>query len=272
MSSAPESAGGHHGLAGLAHADRGALEDFLPLEHPVRVAERPAAIGVGEAHAVHLQDAAHLAVAAEPVGQYAFLAVGRLQHDRGAAVAEQHGNVPVHPVHHRRDQLAADHERASDGAGLDHRARGREAVQEAGAGGVDVHRAGAGGAQLCLQAGGHVGHLLVHAAGAEHDQVEVPGVEAGAGQRPARRHLGHLAEGDVGDPPFVDAGPAPDPLVVRIQEGREVGIGQNGGGHALAPARNSRKLRHSDRIVRPPTFRPAAASKYMNGQRIGCSR
>jgi hypothetical protein len=44
---------------------------------------------------VDLERPARIAVASKPVGEHAFLALGRLEHDGRAAVAEEHGDVPV---------------------------------------------------------------------------------------------------------------------------------------------------------------------------------
>jgi hypothetical protein len=140
IASAPDAGLGEHVRGGLAHAADRALEDLLAVEVPHGVAEADFAVRVGRAVAAHAQDRARVAVAAELVGEQALVAVGRLQHDRRAAVAEQHRDVAVVPVHERRDRLDADHQRVAHRARPDHARGRRDAVQEARARGVEVHR------------------------------------------------------------------------------------------------------------------------------------
>src|SRR6185295_18003638 len=107
---------------------------------------------------------------------------------------EQHGNVAIRPVHEGRDDLGADDQRVADHAGADQGGGGGQRVEKTGAGGVHVHGRAAVGADTPLHAGGDVGDLVVVAGGAEHDELDVLAVDAGAGERAARRHVADLAE------------------------------------------------------------------------------
>ncbi len=249
-----------HVLAGDAHARDGLLEDFLSLELPRGGAHERVGVRVGGAHAVDAQDLARVTIAAELLEQDALLVVGRLHDHGGDAVAKQHGDVAVVPVHEGRDALAAHDEDRLHDAGADHRGGGREAVKEARAGRVDVHRAAAVGADALLQARGLVRALVVMRGRAEDDEVEILCRHAGAGHGAARRDLGHVAERDFGDAALADAGARGDPLVRRIQEGRDVGVCQYAGRQALAPARNAR-IRHANSPLKSAFWQPFEAAE-----------
>ena len=120
-------------------------------------------------------------------------------------------------------------------AGADHRGGRRQSVEEARARGVHVHRRRVVRADQHLHARGAVGDLLVVAAAAVDDQVDILGVHAGAGQRALARDRRHLDRRDVRHAPLLHAGAARDPGVVRLEERREIGVGQHGRRHALAP-------------------------------------
>src|SRR6202008_3486452 len=84
-------------FAGARHALHRTFEDLLALELPAGHAIENAAIGVTATHALHPERLARVGVAAELLREQALLLVGRLQDDRGSAVAEQHRHVPVAP-------------------------------------------------------------------------------------------------------------------------------------------------------------------------------
>ena len=125
-------------LTGTAHALHGALEDLLPLELPAGDAVEHAAVGIAPAHALHAQDLARIPVAAELLGEYAFLAIAGLEHHRRRAIAEQHRDIAVAPVHEGRDELRADHQGVAHHLRADQRGGGGQPVEKTGAGGVDV--------------------------------------------------------------------------------------------------------------------------------------
>ena len=87
-----------------------------------------------------------------------------------------------------------------------------------------------------LDAGGHVGHLVVVAAAAEHDELDALARDAGAGERARRGDVGKLAERHVRDAPFADAGAAHDPLIRSLEDGGDILVGQHRRGQALSPA------------------------------------
>ena len=88
-------------LAGTRHALHRALEDLLTFELPARDAVEDAAVGIAATHTLYAQRLARVRVAAELLGEQAFLIVARLQHHCGGPVAEQHRDVAVAPVHER---------------------------------------------------------------------------------------------------------------------------------------------------------------------------
>ena len=96
---------GEHIGAGIAHAVDGLLENFLPLELPLRFAVEAAFVGIGAAHAMNAQDLARFAIAAQALEQQPLVAISGLQHHGGRTVSEQHGDIAIAPVHVRRDQF-----------------------------------------------------------------------------------------------------------------------------------------------------------------------
>ena len=138
-------------LARPAHAAHCLLEDLLALELPLARAVEAAGMDIRPAQPMNAQDFARLAVAAEFLDQQAFVAIGRFHDDGRRAVAEQHRDVAVVPIHVRRDELGPDHQRAPRDTASDHRARRGKAVEKARAGGVDVHRGAAFGPYSLLQ-------------------------------------------------------------------------------------------------------------------------
>jgi hypothetical protein len=77
--------------------------------------------------------------------------------------------------------------------------------------------------------------LVVEAAGTEDDQLDIRGVQTGCRQRAHGRDVAQFLEPDVRHAPLLDTGAARDPLVVRVEERGEVGIGQNGRRQACQP-------------------------------------
>ena len=224
-----------HGVARLHHAGDGALEDFRTIEIPIGIAQSDASVDVGCAHAAHAQSLARVGNAAELLAKDAFLLVRRLHHNSGAAIAEEHGDVAVLPIHERRNPLTADNDCVPHNARADHRGGGGERVEEAGARRVDIHRRGFGGANRRLHAGGRVRHLLVVAAAAIDDEVHVLRFKAGAGKRALGGHHRHLTCRHVRDAALLHAGTRDNPLVVGVEEGGEIGVGERSRRHAFAP-------------------------------------
>ena len=204
---------------------------------------------VGAADAVDAKDLAGLAVAAEFLDLKTLVAIGGLQHDGGSAIAEQHGDIAVVPVHVGRDELAARDQRRAHHAAADHRGRCGERIEEARAGGVDVHRGAALGAETLLQAGGRIRALVVISRRADDDEVDVAALEAGAGEGAGAGDMEEVIEGGMGDAPLTDAGAGSDPLVVGLDEGRDIAVRQDIGRKALAPTRDGR-IRHMVSLAR----------------------
>ncbi len=163
------------------HSLNRALEDLLALELPARVSIQCRMVRVATAHPAYAQGLASIAIATQLLRQHAFFAIRRLQHHGGCAVAEQNGDVTIAPVHEWGDQLRADDESVANDAGANHRGSSGQSVGEARASRVDVHGSRGGGSDARLYAGRHVGHLIVVAARAEDDQLEVSAVQIGSG-------------------------------------------------------------------------------------------
>ena len=155
--------------------------------------------------------------------------VGRGQHDRSRAVAEQDAGAPVGVVEEPGQQLRADDERVLREPGLDVGGRGRVAVHEARAGGHHVERERLRVADRLLDQGRGRRHPVVGREGREDDHVDVVGLEARGVDRPQAGHGAHrrrrLVRGR--DAPLADPGPADDPLVGRVDHPLEVGVRQD---------------------------------------------
>ena len=109
--------------------------------------------------------------------------------DRAGAVAEQRRRIAVGGVDVARHDLGADHERVARRAAREHRPRGGERGEEAGAGAADVEGAGAIGAERVRDLGRRVGHDRVLAAARDEHEIELARIERGVDERGARRPL-----------------------------------------------------------------------------------
>ena len=207
-----------------------------------------------------------------------------LEHHRAGAVAEQHAGAAIVPVQHPGQGLGADHQRGLRRTGADELVGDGQRVDEAGAGRVDVEGRAAGGAQLVLQQAGRGREDQVRRGGAEHDQVEVSGADAGRFHRAHRGVVGEVRGGLAlgGDVALADAGAGDDPLVAGVHELGQVGVGQHllrqvaagtgdagmdatfGLAHARTPGeppRRGRPVTIARRTCGRPTPRAAACGK-----------
>ena len=99
-----------HVFTGAAHSCDGLLEDLLTFELPLRHPGESILMYVRAADAVDAQDIACLSVAAELFQHDAGLFICRLQDDGGSAIAEEHRDVAIIPIHIRSDAFAADNQ------------------------------------------------------------------------------------------------------------------------------------------------------------------
>ncbi len=76
------------------------------------------------------------------------------------------------------------------------------------------------------------------AAGAENDELDITPLEGGRRERTARCHVGKLFHEHVGNAPFPDSGAAHHPVLGRIQEAGEIGIGEDRRRQAFSPTRD----------------------------------
>jgi hypothetical protein len=113
-----------------------------------------------------------------------------------------------------------------------------ERKHEARAHGLHIKGGGDRRAQLVLDHGRAGGKRQVGRGGGDHDQVEVGGRPAGGGQRLARRLHGEIAGALVGGGAVADAdaGALDDPLVRRVDQLADLGVGDALGGEIAADA------------------------------------
>ena len=153
----------------------------------------------------------------------------RLEHDRAGAVAEQHAGAAIVPVENARERLRADHQRALVGAGAQEIVGGREREDEAGAHRLQIEGRAMMDAERVLDRDRGRRKGIVRRRGRQHDQVDRLRIDAGMFQRRARRvdrqMRRELAFGR--DMALPDAGALNDPLVRRIDTGRQFRIGQH---------------------------------------------
>jgi hypothetical protein len=204
--------------------------------------------GPVRAAARHADEVEVVAVRLHDRPEDAVVAARLLQHDRAGAVAEQHARVAVRPVDDAGEDLAADDEHVVGLGGLDEAVCQVERVEEADAGGADVGRGRPGRPDVALDQARGRRERHVARDRADEDHVQVLGLHVRSLQRPlggARAEVREvLALG--GDVPLLDPGPRGDPLVRRLDEPLEVGVGEQllgnvraGSHHASANQANS---------------------------------
>ena len=166
------------------------------------------------------------------------LVAGR-QDRRARAVAEQDAGRSIGVVEEAGEQLRADHQDVLREPGLDPGLGGREPVDEARARRRDVHRRRARVADRLLDEGRGRGHPVVGRERREEDEVDLVRVDARGVDRPQAGDRAHRRGGLVrrGDPPLADAGPADDPLVVRVDHPLEVLVASGPGSGRSGPSR-----------------------------------
>src|SRR5258706_4004657 len=176
------------------------------------------------------------------------------EHDGTRALAEEHTGRAVLVVHHARQHLHADHERMLDTAVGDELVRRRKRIQEAAARRLHVE-----GAALSAQRELHEvcggGEGIVGADRGDDDEAKIFALETSAFERLSGRGDGEGGSGFTRccDVPLLDAGAAGDPLVRRIHDPLEIGIGENFLWDAHPPARDRTVLAHGAPQVVPRT-------------------
>ena len=167
---------------------------------------------------------------------------GRPQHHGTRAVAPQDAVAAVVPVGDARQRFGADHQHMSGCAGLDELVGHREGIHEAAAYRLQVERRLAvGHAQLGLHDAGGAGKHQVGRGGGDQQQVDVVGLQARNLERRACRMSSQIA-GEFtlgGNMPLADAGAFDDPLIVRIDQLFEIGVGEDAGRQIAAGAENA---------------------------------
>jgi hypothetical protein len=168
--------------------------------------------------------------------------VGCAQHHRTGAVAPQDAVAAVVPVGDARQRFGADHQHVFGRAGLDELVGHAQCVDEAAAHGLQVERRLAvGHAELGLHDAGGAGENQVGRGGGDQQQVDIVDRQAGRIERGARRLsrqiAGELAFG--GNMTLADAGAIDDPLIVRLDQLFEIGVGEDAGRQIAAGAENA---------------------------------
>ena len=176
--------------------------------------------------------------------------LGRLQHDRARAIAEQHAGRAVLPVEDPREHVGADHQHALVHAAQDELAAGRQSVHEAAAAPrSDRTRRLACAPSAVLHQRGRRGHVrVVRRARRDDDQVEVVRLDA----RPSPSARARRATASV---QVVSSGAAirrsTMPVRARIHSSEvstsslELGVGHDPLGQVLARARRSARSARS---------------------------
>ena len=170
--------------------------------------------------AVDIEDVAEGAVAVQMGGEQGrggVVNLGRAQHHRAGAVAEQHAGAAIVPVEDTRVHFRTDDERGADLAGADHRVGDAEGIDEAGAGGREIEGEAAG-AEGGLNPGGGGGESLIGGGGGEDDGADIGRGHAGLGEGGLGGLGGHEGAGFMrrGEMALADAGALADPLVGGI--------------------------------------------------------
>mmetsp|Transcript_45821 Transcript_45821/g.114620 ORF Transcript_45821/g.114620 Transcript_45821/m.114620 type:complete len:301 (+) Transcript_45821:413-1315(+) len=230
----------------LGHRARRELEHVLPLHgNVVESAQCGGVLGVDlqpVLRHVAVERAVAFAVGVHVAAQHrALLAVQRgLHHHRAGAVPKQDACAPIPPVHVAGEGVGADDEHVLRGAGLDELAGGDCGDHKPRARGGDVE----GNARVVAQLGLHLARAAEHVVrtgGGEQDQVQLLRLHAchlqrrAAGLRGQVRQLLTLAE----HAPCTDSSSGADPLVVSVDQLREVVVADDRVGHRAADAREA---------------------------------
>ena len=164
------------------------------------------------------------------------------EHDGARAVAEQRGGALVVVVGEAREHVCADDQHGLRAAALDERGADAERRDPGGAGRADVHRGGVRGAEGGGHVGRGVGRDLVGGGGADQDDVELRGVDAGVGDRVAAGLDREVREALVGRgvAARADAGALDDPGVVDPQPLGDREVGDDGLGQEVAETEDRR--------------------------------
>lgn len=110
------------------HALHGAFENLLSFKLPPHDTVEHTSVRVGAAHSLYSQSLACVGITSEFFGKETFLTLGGFEHHRRGAVAKQHGDIAIGPIHPRRRELRANDQRGSHHASANHRRGGREGV------------------------------------------------------------------------------------------------------------------------------------------------
>src|SRR6056297_508882 len=159
-------------------------------------------------------------------GQNTRLGIG-LQYRRARAVAEQHAGRAVVPVDHPREGFGTHHENTPGIAGLDVLGGDRKCVDEAGTGGIDIEGAAFTQAETLLYQACSGRKDDIRGGGADDQEVDIRGLDAGVFERDARCLLGQVAGGLAFgcNPPLADAGAIANPFVGSLYQRFEIGVG-----------------------------------------------
>src|SRR5437879_10072464 len=94
-------------------------------------------------------------------------------------------------------------------------------------------------ADASLNAGSHVGHLVVMTARTKDDEINVRALETRGGECSHRSDVSELLEWQVRDATLADPGPAEDPFIAGGEDLCEILIAQHRGRQTFAPTRDS---------------------------------
>jgi hypothetical protein len=157
------------------------------------------------------------------------VALGRSEHDRTGAVAEQHAGRAIGVVENARHHVGTDDERVFDRTGGDELATDGERIGEGRTRGADVEAPGVRGADLVLQQARRAREEHVGRDRADDDELDVARRQAGAPDRLEGGLLGQIGGADAGidDVALADPGALQDPLVGGVDHLLEIVIGQH---------------------------------------------
>ena len=160
------------------------------------------------------------------------------QDGRAGAVAEEDAGVAIRPIGDRGQLFRADHEHRVVGVRGDELLRDFDREKETGAGGGDVETGGFGRADLGLNETGGRGKDHVRRGRRDENQIDFISFDPGLFHRGERSLGAHVAGVFVlgRDAAFLDPGAGGDPLVVGLDDLREIGVRQDFFRHVTAGA------------------------------------
>ena len=234
---------------GFFHPADGVLKNLftLHLEEVVATGQRGGGRGGVAATARDAEEIDAVAIGTELGAEEPDVGLGGgAHHDGAGAITKEHAGGAVFPIDDGGEFFGPDHEGVTVTTGADHRTRGVESVDKAGARGVEIETRGRGREpEFMLNDARGGGHGEIGRDGRNDQQVDISELEFGVGDGETCGVHGHVGGrfAGRGDVAFADAAAGANPLVGRLNGESEFGVGEDASGGVRTGAENNRGCR-----------------------------